>query len=244
MWSDPDGGTTVRVDEDTVRVLRETHLRRTGEWPSRERLRDLVRNWVEEEMLYREALALGLDRDDPVVRRRLVQKMEFLVDAEVDRLPTRAELERYFRSRRSAYRQPDRVSFVQVFLGDEGRAAGAVLRALRAGERPESLGLPFLLGSRFEKRSAEEIASLFGEAFARAVRSAPVGRWTGPLRSRHGFHVLRVLSRERGRTPEFEEIRERLVQDWLEERRRDARRKALAKLASRYRVVFPESLGE
>lgn len=180
----------------------------------------LVDAYVKEEALYREARALGLDETDYVIRRRLVQAMEYLYESAVDSTPADASdpaVVRYFDANKARYAAPATVTFTHVFFdGAAGREAAraratATLRKLRSGRVPFE-GAP-RHGDRFPyyvnyvEEPREVVVSHFGEAVAQQVFGATApGDWQGPFESPHGFHLLLVAARSAGRTPALEEV--------------------------------------
>lgn len=252
-------GKVRRQRDDSSRIVVDTgqldHLRALFE-VQRERPPDdaelelLIRDHVLEEVLYREALRLGLDQNDAVVRRRLVQKMGFLLDGEGGAEPSEDELLAYFAAHAEVYREPARFTFVHVFLSPEARGEGIEAEAQRlldelssAAGRPDDEswrqeGDPFLLQREFTSRSSSELIELFGADFAAALETAAIGAWVGPLRSPWGHHLVRLDARQEARSPAFEEVRERVVADFLEQRRAGQRQRALEALRGRYEVTI------
>jgi hypothetical protein len=233
----------VVVSDELVRGLRADYLRRTGTWPSPEEEKALVDHYVDDEVLYREAMALGLDRGDVIVRRRLIQKMEFLLEEPVAE-PTDAELDAYLAAHAERYAEPDRVALRHVFVGrdrhgeDAGRIAAGIRRSLLNDADPDALGDPFLRGGRFALQNEKEIASIFGASFASQVMDLPAGAWSEPIRSSYGLHLVEVTERLAARLPALDEVRSAVRGDWLTERRAAADREALARLRDRYRLRF------
>lgn len=226
-----------------VEGLRAEEQRRSGRAPTPEEERGLVARFLDEEVLYREALALGLDRGDLIVRRRLVQKMEFLTqDAAPLPAPDDAALQRWLDQHPDEFRAPPRLSFRHVFLNRERRGptidadARELLSSLRGGVDPDRLGDPFLVGSRFALRSEGEIARVFGAPFAALVEALPAGAWSDPLPSSFGLHLVAVEQRIEGTTPSLASVRERVRQGLLAARRGEANRAALDALRSRYAI--------
>jgi hypothetical protein len=213
-------------------------------------LAGLVRDQVDEEILYREALALRLERDDTIVRRRLRQKMEFLLDAEAPLAePSDAELERHRLARSERFEEPARISFRHVYVSSDrrGDAAGEeaerLLARLRAGDEGwERAGDPLPLAPAFDALSAADLASLFGEAFAEALLAVPAGGWQGPLASAYGLHLVRVDARRDARLPPLADVRDEVRSDLLAARRAEAAARRLAELRERYevRVEWPQ----
>jgi hypothetical protein len=212
--------------------------------PSADELAGLVEDRVREEVYYREALALGLDRADAIVRRRLRQKMEFLTEDTERAEPSRAELEAWLAAHREAFRVEPRVRFRHVYLSRERRGAGAardaerLLAELRGDGRidPATLGDPLPFATSGEDLSLSEVARRFGETFAARLFETPPGRFEGPIESAYGLHLVEVQERVPGRDPELAEVRDAVLRDWLAERRSRAREEGYRELRARYEV--------
>jgi len=223
-----------------------------GEAPSRRRLDELVDHYVDEEVLYREGLARKLDRDDEIVRRRIVQKMQFLQqDLAAPAEPSEAELVAYYQRHRAEYAAPATVSFSHVYFADGAggpqagrRRAQAVLAGLseaieRAPERGDSF--PDLYDySGFGQDAARR---LFGDSeLSRSLFTAPTGRWAGPFRSSYGWHLVRVQSVAPAAVPPFEAVRPQVRDALLAERQEAANRSSFAALKGRFTVVRDAAL--
>jgi hypothetical protein len=225
------------------RGFQQEHLRRHGRLPTAEETRALVDRYVDTEVMLREALALGLDRGDIIVRRRLVQKMEFLNQGtEPLPPPTDAALRAFLDAHAERYQLASRLSLEHVFVSNQAhpRDAAAVATELRvrieAGEDPERLGEPFLRGRVLKAQSEGELAGVFGPAFADAAFALAPDVWSGPIASSFGQHLVRVFDRTGGRPATVDEARRELTRDWEEEQRAAAARTALARLRARYDI--------
>jgi hypothetical protein len=245
-FGDPTGGRAERIHlgRDDVEFLRQGFERTWRRPPTAAELAGLVEERVREEMTTREALALGLDRDDTIVRRRLRQKLEFLVEDAALVPPTDAELEAWLGANRERFRIEPRIRFEQVFLsrdrhGERLRSdAERLLAALRAGAPADrgALGDPHPLGSDTGELSAGEVAKLFGPDFARRVFELESGVWQGPVDSVHGAHLVLVRERVAGREPALGEVRDAVAREWAAERRSQARERFYRELRARYDV--------
>jgi hypothetical protein len=239
---------TIVVSAGWVGQLAEIFSRTWQRPPTADELSGLVDAFVKEEIFYREGRKLGLDEDDTVFRRRLQQKMEFLMEpSPADLTPNEGELEAFFAANRETYRIPMQVAFEQVFINAEraGARAGtevrAVVTALREETaRPEELGDRTLLPSAMPPSSITRVDSIFGEEFAEAVAGLAVGEWTGPVMSTFGLHVVRVGMREGPRDPDLSEVANIVRRDWEEERRRAIADERYAELRKRYTVVIEQ----
>ncbi|MES0874778.1 peptidylprolyl isomerase [Sinimarinibacterium thermocellulolyticum] len=192
-----------------------------------------------EDALLFEARALGMPRSDPVVRRRLLQVMERRLQAPA--LPDEATLRAYVQANAARYARPARHGFRQIWFAraDDARIA-EVRAALARGEVPAHSGDAFLLGARQPPATTEQIAQRFGTAFAQAVESAPLERWTGPLASVYGTHFVFVEQRSAAQPPDFDAVRGRAAAAWAVEQRAARRHAALQALRARYRIELAQ----
>jgi len=206
--------------------------------PTAEERQDLIDTWVREEIFYREGVAMGLDRDDPVVRRRVAQKLEFIADASAP--PTPAELQDWLDSHADRYRIEPRYTLTQVYLdvarhGDKLDADVANLR--RSLDRGRAVdGDSTLLPPTLERATASELTRAFGRAFADAVASLPLGSWQGPVRSTFGVHLVRVSAVQPARAATLDEARAAVERDFAQERAAHLDAERYRKLRARYVV--------
>jgi hypothetical protein len=239
----------VEVTSGDLEWYRTMFKRRMGREPTVEELRGEVNQLIRERILSREAATLGLDEDDLVVRRRLAQKMEFLLqDLSAGSEPLDDELQSYLEENRSVYKSPGELSFTHIYFSTDDRGeAGAseeaqrVIQQLNTSETssPDTaqLGDPLLLPTTYQNRSLTDIRSDFGPQFAEFIREQELGRWQGPVPSGFGLHAVRVDQRADARLPELSEIRERLIVDWVAARQRELSRKAYEQVRWRYQVL-------
>jgi len=241
----------IEITAPEIGFLASGFERQWGRPPTPEELQGLVDSRVREEVLYREALAVGLDRNDVVVRRRMVQKMELLSqDLALMADPTDDELQTFFQENSEDYRVPPRVSFRHVYFNADRRGAAVeedarrVLAEMQA-KTPPPRGAPergdrFMLGHDYPQKTPAEVRQLFGSQFADALFDLGPG-WHGPIVSGYGIHLVNVGERVPGRIPEYDEIRDRLVTDY-DRMRSDRAKEALYEgLAGGYEVVISES---
>jgi len=198
---------------------------------------------VGQEIYYREAMSMGLDRDDIVIRRRLRQKMEFISsDIAAAETPTDAQLADYLAKHPDEFRQPPTFTFQQVYFDTERRGEGAareaatVLARLQAGRGVDDAGDSTLLPPAMKSASPQEVENTFGSDFAAAVAVAPVAQWTGPVRSAYGTHLLRVDARTPGALPPLSAVRPDVARAWEAEQRRIVGDRLLTSLRSRYEI--------
>ncbi len=234
-----DGDTRIVVTAGRLAHLTDAFAATFQRPPTRQELEGLVDDWVREEVYAREARRLGLDRDDTVVRRRLRQKMEFLVeDAIAPADPTDAELAAYLAAHPAPFRREPTYSFQHVFLRPERRGdADTLLARLTDGDvAAAALGDPILLPPSLDGASRSEVARLFGDPFAQHLGDVPVGRWSGPLASAYGLHLVLVRERLDGRVPALAEIRDAVEREWRADRRAAASEAAWSRVRKEYDV--------
>ncbi|MGB8169964.1 MAG: peptidylprolyl isomerase [Chthoniobacteraceae bacterium] len=238
----------IEVNSAAITWLREGFTRQWHRAPDAEELRGLVNDHLREEVLYREALAMGLDRDDSIVRRRMAQKMEFLTQDIAGVVePDNAALRKFFEQNAVRYAKAARVSFRHVFFSKERRGvkldadAGEALAALGNGASDESMGDPFLREYEFKDASADEIATALGREFAEKVAAMPAGEWRGPVASSYGVHLVRVSGRAEPQPVAFEAVRDAVARDFSDERRRTTDRDFFERLKAQYRITVDEA---
>jgi hypothetical protein len=234
------------VSEARVEALAESFATVWMRPPTPEEIKGLIDDHIAEEIYYREAIAMGLDQDDTVIRRRLRQKIEFISeDAATATEPTDAELRTYLAAHPEKFLEPAELTFVQVYFsteqrGDQARpSAERLLAELQAGRGPAILaeaGDPTLLPGEMQSASAQVIVNAFGSDFAEQVLAAPVGQWTGPLQSGFGLHLVRVDDRKAGATPAFEQIRPIVVREWQTGQRTEFNKAFLDGLRAKYDI--------
>jgi hypothetical protein len=212
-------------------------------------LRGELEKFIREEVLYREALARGYDRDDIVVRRAMQRKMEFLGQAQVGgEQPTDEEIQAYFSLRGERYRIPTVMSFRQLYFSTESRKdraeqdARETLEELRRVDPDVSQltrwGDAVMLQSYYADQTEQAISALFGEEFTNAIMNLEPGQWEGPIPSGYGLHLVRIDRREDSRIPEWTEVRGRVVTDMEYEARNAAKEQLFQEIAQQYQVIF------
>ncbi len=220
----------------TLDDLRQMHLYFQSQWrrpPTAEELAALVESKVREEVLYREALAMGLDKEDTIVKRRMAQKMGFLAeDVASAREPTTAELKAWFDKNLQRFALPSRASFRHLYFSPDRRGQRAHDDAAKAlgkiaGQPPDSkaaaaLADPFMAQDYYGDRSPEQVAKEFGPKFAQALFQLKRGSWQGPIESGYGWHLIWIDSMVAGRVPAFEEVEPEVKTAWLGEQKAQA----------------------
>jgi hypothetical protein len=243
---------TIVVDSGGARRLADLYRVQMGFAPSRADLEHLIDSHIRDEVLYREAMEMGLQRDDEIIRRRLIQKMEFLQnDLAAVPEPTEDALRAYHAKHSSQFVSAGTATFTHVYFsadsaGEEGarraaqRQLGDLVGDLAANEGGihESLGDPFPLQKSYTQVTAQDAAQVFGRTpFIDALFSAPQRQWSGPVRSGYGWHLIFVDERMPPRQIEFAEARERVREAFIAEQARMANDRSYATLRSRYKIL-------
>ena len=241
---------TVRITTKEVAWLADTWVRQRQRPPTQEELRSLVRESLREELLSREARAMGLDENDLIVRRRLAQKLEFLVQ-DTSRLaePTDEDLRRFYEANPDRFQTRPKVSFTQVYFSRERRkdaaadakAALAELSHSPPTARPSDLG-DHLLDPEMLDADAQTVSGQFGKEFARAVFALPPGAWHGPIESGYGLHLVRVSGAKPAQRRELGEVKAQVLDLWRDQERREENERYFASLLKKYVVVVDEEL--
>jgi parvulin-like peptidyl-prolyl isomerase len=237
---------TIRITERELTWLTETSARSSQRALEQSELPGLVADYLREELLAREARALELDRDDTVVRRRLAQKMNFILE-DTARLasPTDADLRARFQAGQARFQTTPRSSFEHVYFSADKRGDRAVADAREALARlrqggpdavPAAMGDASLLPATLSDADERAITTQFGAEFARAVAALEPGAWNGPVASEFGQHLVRVTARDAGRPRSFDEARAELVDDWRRDMQAAARAAYFAGLLRKYDV--------
>jgi hypothetical protein len=215
--------------------------------PTDSELRGLIDDWVREEIATREAIAMGLDKDDTVIRRRLRQKLEFVSeDIAAQTKPTEADLTAYLHAHPESFRVEPRITFSQVYLDPAkhgahiARDAAKLLAGLQqSGRKVDSsaLGDPFLLGHTFQSASTSDVAKQFGDGFAEKLSVLSIGQWQGPVESSYGMHLVLVSERSEAQLPALSDVREAVRTEWENARRLEGSEKFYGELRKRYTVT-------
>lgn len=235
--------TSVVISQGRVLQIADSYRLLAGRMPSQAELQALVDDYIEEEIYYREAVAMGLDVDDTIVRRRMRQKLGFIIeDADASEEPSDDQLAARLSSHEADYRLPERISFRHVLASGDMRGASAqadaatFLEALISGADPEGLGDASMLPSALPLTTRQSIATLFGDTFASTVFERTDVGWFGPVTSPFGAHDVLIMSREPARDPTLDEMRDTLRSDWIEAKRAIKSEEFQTRLRQRYDV--------
>jgi len=257
LYSFTHAGRSAGVSSRDIRLtldeLAQLTLLYQSQWrhqPTPQDLEAMIENKIQQEILYREALALGLDKDHEIVKRRMAQKMQFLAeDVAAAREPTTAELKSWFEQHTAMFAQPPRLGFRHLYFSPDRRGARARDDAAKAlaklAGQPEdakiasSLADPFMFQDYYRDRAPDYLGKEFGPQFALAVTKLAPGSWQGPIESGFGWHLVFVDTVIPGRVPAFEEIEPDVKTAWLGEQKAQAWDKAYKEMRAKYTVLLP-----
>lgn len=242
------GSKRIVVTQGRIESLANTFTNTYMRPPSERELDGLVREYVREEAAVREATALGLDRDDQIVRRRLRQKLEFVEQGfTAPPEPTDSALQAYLTAHTAQYAAERRISFRQIYLDPARRGAAIdadarriLVELKRSGRKadPTKFGDASVLRSTYEQVSSRDVAFDFGEDFAASLGDLPIGEWRGPVRSTYGEHLVLLTARSEGGAPTLATVREAVRRDWISAQQNAARDQFYDALLKQYTVTI------
>lgn len=236
----------IQVSAPEIQRLREVWIRQWGRSPDPGQMESLINDYIRDEILYREALASGLDKDDTIIRRRLVEKMEFLSQELASATPSNKDLQEYFEQNRGTFQIPAQIAFTHIYFSTSRRGSAAKDDASRALARfsshgipsaqLSSLGDPFMLQNEYPLQTEQQVTELFGEEFARKIFQLEPGAWVGPFRSGYGFHLVRILQKLPSRVPELAEVQSQVLTDLRNHRLQTTSESFYAQLHRKYEI--------
>jgi len=218
--------------------------------PTQVELDGMIEQQIREEVMYREALAMGLEQNDPIVRRRLAQKVEFIsADLAAQIEPTETELADYLAKHSEKFEIPARISFTQIYLNADKRGTNVQEHAQylldelnQASSKVDVMaaGDPIMFGPQHEQLTEKQVSRLFGSDFASSLFALPVGIWQGPILSGYGFHLVRIDNKTVASQPEMKTVREKLRTEWFAQQRRTVDKAFYQSLRQRYEIVIKD----
>jgi hypothetical protein len=243
--------TTVVVDANRINGFVAQWSSRWNRPPTKEELDGLVNSYVREEILYRQAVAMGLDEDDPVTRRRMAQRLEFLTsDLALVVEPEEAELERYFQDNIDQFRAPNLISFIQVYFDPDARGDSTLDDANEALEALKTAGVPdpgslqagdsFMLPGYFASATELEVRKRLGGGFTESLIELEPGVWHGPVLSGFGVHLVYVFEKLQAPAPDLADVRPQVLEAWQREQMDTFNKKFYEGLKDRYTVIVED----
>ncbi len=242
------------ISQADLDILANDWLRRTGRPPSPQQVEQQLRQYIREQVLSREAVNLGLDRDDVIIRRRLAQKMQYLFD-DLGQVPdpTDADLNVFMSNHIERFTLPATLSFGHIFLDPDSRGEVTLDQALQLLSRLQEsspaidtseLGDPTLLPLQFGNQTRLQISNLFGDEFAGQVYSLPVNRWSGPVASGYGLHLVFVHSRTAARVQPLAEVRQSVIRQWQTAKQQELNDLFYQGIQQRYEIILDDDIAQ
>ena len=245
-----DQGNRIEITEADINRLLIVWEKKRQRPPTQVELEGMIEQQIREEVMYREALVMGLEHNDPVVRRRLAQKVEFIsADLVAQVEPTEAELGKYLASHSEKFELPGRINFLQIYLNTDKRGAAVqedaqqLLEQMRQADSKVDIataGDPIMFGQQHEQVTMREVSRLFGKDFASKLFALPVGNWQGPVLSGYGLHLVRIDNKTTARQPELDKVREKVRNEWFSQQRRTMDEAFYQSLRQRYEIVIKD----
>ena len=240
----------IEITPEVVQRIAISWLARWQRPASEQQLQGLIDEYVKEEILYREALKLGLDKDDTIIRRRLAQKMDFLAeDVASLREPAPGVLENWYNQHQDQYAPPPLLTFHHLFFALDKRGADAQAQAQSAlsglSDKNSGEGDAFMFKNAYTEQSQDQVARVFGSTFALSLFQQTPGSWVGPVESGFGWHLVWIDTLAKPPAPPFETVAQQVKSDWLSEQRSESKRANFDSLKARYKVevMIPASAG-
>ena len=238
----PDNNDIV-VSREQIQALRSGYMKVWQRPPRNEELTTLIQNHIREEVLYREALALGLDKNDTQIRRRMSQKMKFLTEnlADLEQADDKV-LQVYLDKNVDQYMLPSRFSFRQIYFNTNKRQMtqsvfNSLLEKLQNNEvDPQNIGDPIMIGHQFEMLREAEISRILGARFLQSLKKTTRGSWQGPIESGFGHHLIFISKFIAGSQPKLADVRKQVLRDWSAEKRAASNQLFYEKLKQQYNI--------
>ena len=216
--------------------------------PTQTELESMIQQQIREEVMVRESLAMGLDKNDSIIRRRLAQKIEFITsDLATLAQPTEIELANYLEKHSDEFTLPARIDFVQIYINPEKHEANIQkyinnlldeLSQTGANSDITTLGDSLMLDQQYEQATEHDVSRLFGKEFANKLFTLPVGYWQGPIRSGYGVHLVHIGNKTENQQLELNAVREKVLTEWQVQQRRDMDKVFYESLRQRYEIVI------
>ena len=234
-----DSPNKITIYESELDSLIKTWVTQVGREPTNEEIDSIIKQLIDEEILYREALKLGLDKNDIIIKRRLAQKISFLKQESSARKPTEQEIVNYFMANKEDYFVQSTYTFSHIYFSKDNQSESRSIKALgfiREGADPSLYGDPFLLGKSFSSKTAKELERSFGNKFSQSIQDLPVKKWSGPVSSEYGNHLVFLNSYTDSYLPELSEIKTILLNDILVRQQSQSTENYLKELRKEYEI--------
>ena len=243
--------TTINADENKNIIISDQEIlslinawkSQVGRDPTDDELARIINNLIDEEILYREALLLGLDQEDTIIKRRLAQKISFLKEESVPEIPSVQELNEYYENNKEKYFVEPSFTFTHLYFSKNNNSLKRSQEALISLQgNKEIKSDPFYLGKAFANEPLRNISSNFGKTFSDKLLVASMNKWVGPFESSYGHHIVKINSINPGYTPEIEDVLKQVEVDFFQMKREDAVNQFLNKIRSEYTIYINPDL--
>lgn len=230
----------INIDETDIARLKTGWIQNFRRAPTQQELDSLIDQEIAEEIYYREALRLGLDKNDPIIRRRLFTKMRFLNSENTKNIsPTDTVLQRWMNEHPGKYMLPPLYDFEQIYLGQIGiaQASGSIAQ-LNDGAKHANFSRPISLPRTVARASVADVSRQFGDRFAEQLEKLEPGAWSGPVTSGFGVHAVRITAKTSGEAASLDEVRQSVVNDWRAAQQTAQKEKALSRYRAQYEITI------
>ena len=234
---------TIHITSAHLKEIEQLWMKKKGQIPSLQVKKELLDSYIKDEILYREALAKGLDKNDNTIRTHLAKKMQFVLDdLSVIKEPTQKELEEYYSKNSSKFKESASISFNQILFSkdkltkDTQNEANSFLAKLQKSKNPKVSTIGDLV-----ELSKKGMTNLYGEEFTSKLFGLKQKAWSGPFISKHGMHLIYVHNSNEEKTPEFSQVKEKVEQEWRKERQTEANEAFYEKLSKNYEIIVDKS---
>ena len=231
------------VSDQEILSLISAWKSQVGRDPTDDELARIINNLIDEEILYREALLLGLDQEDTIIKRRLAQKISFLKEESIPEIPTAEELNEYYKNNKEKYYIEPSFTFTHYYFSENNNSLERSQQALKALQDNNKVKSdPFYLGKTFANEPLRNINTNFGESFSKELITADLAVWNGPFESTYGHHIVYINSVNPGYIPEIEEVLRQVEVDFLQIKREQAVKGFLNNIRSEYTIFINPDL--
>ena len=231
------------VSDQEILSLISAWQSQVGRDPTDDELARIINNLIDEEILYREALLLGLDQEDTIIKRRLAQKISFLKEESIPEIPTTEELNEYYKNNKENYYIEPSFTFIHYYFSENNNSLERSQQALKALQDNNKVKSdPFYLGKTFANEPLRNINTNFGESFSKELITADLAVWNGPFESTYGHHIVYINSVNPGYIPEIEEVLRQVEVDFLQIKREQAVKGFLNNIRSEYTIYINPDL--
>ena len=240
-----DSPNKITIYESELDSLINTWITQVGREPTNEEIDGIIKQLIDEEILYREALKLGLDKNDIIIKRRLAQKISFLKQESISSNPSEEEIKEYYSNHTDDYFVESTYTFSHIYFSEDNQAQSRSIKALQSiqqGEEPSLFGDPFLLGKNFSIKTSKELKRSFGDQFSDSIKDLDIKKWDGPISSEYGEHLIFLNSYTDSFLPELSQVRSIVVSDILAREQSQSTAKYLEELRKEYEIEILSDL--